>query len=351
MSKWSLFRESGVWVIRRWEGGKYKRLSVRQYRHIRDNEAELKAFVIRLNAPFNTREAVRFKHAFISPELLEEYREYLLSQLPTERNARCQFYYLVEYFLNYFIGELNLADPRQWAAIHKTKWATFLLSDKAPPSPSVKKKIIQEANRFMEWLAERRPDEVVAIKFRPFSKAKVRKLDSTRRLETKRERFISDEEWAEIKKKLPADIRAAVCLCYLFGLRRSEVLALKPEDVYDDYIWIDKQMLKPGEYSVPKGREPRGVPYWFSSPEEAYELVSALKIMSPDTLAKKLREKVTRKFKLHDLRHTFITKALRLKLPGEVQEVVGHQDLSTTSRYAHKATKYSSKRFSPKTAA
>lgn len=331
MQKWALFKENGKWVIRRWEGKLNRRLPVRQYRHIRDDDAELKAFVHRLNAPILAREAVTFKHAFISPVLLDEYKEQLRAQIPTEKNALCQYNYLVEYFLNYFIGKLDLADPRWWYAVHKSKWATWLLEQEL--SASTLRKIVQEANRFMEFLADKRPDEVVAIRFKPISRARFRTIAAKRTLAKGHDRYVRDKDWAKIEKRLPDNIRGAVSLCYYFGLRRSEALGLNLLDVRKDHLKVERQKLRIGEATILKGRKNRKTPYWYGKPKLAYELISALVPMNPDTLAEEFKLLKTG-FQLHDLRATFITRALRDKGAREVQLAVGHENLATTMRYA-----------------
>jgi integrase len=332
MSKWALYMESGRWVVRRWEDGKYKRLPVPQYRHIRDNDVEMKAFVIRLNAAITTKEAVTFKHAFISPDLLEEYRQYLVASIPNQKNALCQYNYLIDYFLNFFIGKLNLADPRQWFKVHQTQWAAFLLSKEAPASVSVKRKIIQEANRFMKWLAIQRPGEVVAIKFEPISRAKFSTLKAQQKLKDKRNRYIKPEEWKEIEKKLPARIKSAVCLCYYYGLRRSEALGLQLPDVRKEYLSVERQQLQLGKFAILKGKKMRRAPHWFIGPAQTYKLINELVLMSPDTLTEEFA-KVEPRYHLHDLRATFITRALQTHSPRDIQLAVGHENLVTTMGY------------------
>lgn len=332
MSKWSLFKENGKSVIRRWENGKYLRLPLKQYQHIRDNDEELKAFVIRLNARFICVEAVTFKHAFISPALVDEYRELLEAQIPTKKNALCQHNYLIKYFLNYFIGELNLADPRQWYAVHKTKWANYLLKEDL--SVSTIRKIVQEANRFMEWLGDKRPGEATAIRFKPLSRAKMTSMTAKVKMDESI-RYIRPEEWVKIEDKIPENIKAAACLCYYFGLRRSEALGLEPRDVRKEHLRIERQKLKLNEPSVLKGRKNRKTPYWFGiTPKKTYELISKVVPMSPDTLGDEWG-KFCKKFTLHDLRHTFITRAMSEHKPREVQLAVGHENIATTMRYSH----------------
>lgn len=331
MTKWSLFKDSGRWVIRRWEGKKNIRLPIRQYRGIRDDEEELRSFVRRLNAPLLAKEAVTFKHAFISPALLDEYMEMLRAQIPTEKNAVCQYRYMVKYFLNYFIGTLNLADPMRWYAVHKSKWAAWLIAEKL--SASTLRKTIQEANRFMEFLADKRPGEVAAIRFKPISRAKFRNLAAMEKLGRGKDRYVNDETWAKIEKKLPSNIKSVATLCYLYGLRRSEALGLTLKDVRKEYLSVARQNLLVGKSTALKGRKSRKTPHWYANPQRAYELIKGIMPMSPDSVADEWSELKTG-FNLHDLRATFITRALRDKKAREVQLAVGHENLATTMLYA-----------------
>ncbi|RYZ68571.1 MAG: hypothetical protein EOP09_09325 [Proteobacteria bacterium] len=85
-------RSIPTFCIKRWvyypDGRKkLERLPIAKYRQFRDNLDELKRLVIRLNEQIpeeqRTRTAVEIKHAFISPELLEAYLDYLTTQIPT----------------------------------------------------------------------------------------------------------------------------------------------------------------------------------------------------------------------------------------------------------------------------
>lgn len=331
MQKWALFQENGKWVIRRWEAGKYKRLPIRQYKHFREDENELKAFVHRLNAPMLARDAVTFKHAFINEALLTEYRQMLLAQVPSRKNAACQYKYLKKYFLDYFIGKKNLADPRRWYSIHKSEWAEFLLNEEL--SSSTLRKVVQEANRFMEFLSDKYPNEYTAIRFKPLSRARFRTLSATRQMKQGRERYVREEDWAKIEKSLPENIKSVVSLCYYFGLRRSEALGLAKEDVRKEYLKVERQHLSVGIPTILKGKKKRKTPYWYSKPELAYQLIKNIVPMSPDTVADEFK-KLETGFMLHDLRATFITRALRDYKARDVQLSVGHENLATTMRYA-----------------
>ncbi len=145
---WSLLKDKNKFVIRKWQNGKFLRLPVKQYKHIREDEKQLKEFVDRLNAPERVKTAVKWKHAFISPELLDEYKEFLMAQIPNQENALTNYHYLISYGLNFFVGRLNIENPIDWFKVHKTLWAKFLTSKDAPRSVKTKRTIVQEMNRF-----------------------------------------------------------------------------------------------------------------------------------------------------------------------------------------------------------
>ena len=255
-NRWLLNKEKqrGVerFAIKRWmtfpDGTeKLERLPVKKYQFIRDDEDELKKLVVRMNSQVppeqKTKVAVELKHAFIDPKMLEDYKDYLLVQIPTRSKAINEHNYLVNYFLNFFIGKLNLADPLQWHAIHKTEWAKFLISDEAPAAAGSKKEVVAAANRFMAWLHDRRPQEVPPLKFQPLTKAKYKEIDAIRAMngETREPQLVKDEHWAIIRTKLPnTTISPYVLLAYYFGLRRAESLGLNPGDARKGYLWVKR---------------------------------------------------------------------------------------------------------------
>ena len=56
-------------------------------------------------------------------------------------------------------------------------------------------------------------------------------------------------------------------------------------------------------------------------------------------------------YKIHDLRHTFITKAVRIHAPRDVQLAVGHKDLRITMGYLRDDRDLSDEEFEPDEAA
>jgi integrase len=340
--RWSLFKEGQVWVIRRWEGGRYKRLPVKRYRGIRDDYEKLSEFVKRLNAPIDVKEAVDYKHAFISPKLLDDYRDFLLAQIPTRKDALCEYAYLKEYFLDFFIGKLNLKNPLDWHKTHKTKWSTFLMGHADIPAPATKRKVVMAANRFMGWLHQQRPEDTPSLHFEPISKATYKKLEAQRLLdgEAKERTFIPDAHWDKIKKGLPQAIAPFALLSYHYGLRRAESLGFKQGDVKKGYLSVERQLMSLNEHAPLKGRLARKVPHWSATAAQAYgwTVQSFALTIHPDTLSDRWAEYMKGldfKYDFHDLRHTWITRMMRKQHHRDVQLAAGHVNIETTMGYAH----------------
>jgi integrase len=359
--------------IRRWviyaDGRKaFERYPINKYIHLRDNPKELGNFVIRLNGrdPNEKRVklAVKFKHAFIDPELLTLYQEHLLTQIPSRKHALVEFTNLQRYFLNFFIGKMGIADPLLWHR-QQNHWAKALLNKIDANDVHFKEEwrifapgevrgektiraIINGSNRFMQFLHQRRPDEVPPLRFNPINKASYKMLEARRRSEgrTVDRKFIKDEHWKIIQKKLPAELAPWAMLAYYYGLRRSEAMAVDHSCIKKDCLKITRQLInlpeqnKP-EYGPLKSRRDRRVPHWFCEPSEAYRQVSLMKeLMHPDTFSKRWAAFMVDlgfDYDIHDIRHTWTTKAIRLRdvVPRDVQLAAGHESIETTMGYLH----------------
>jgi integrase len=358
--KWGLTKEKqrGAlrFVIKRWNPdlGRPERLPVTEYQHIREKEDELREFVKRLNAPLAAITKVDFKHAFINDELLTEYLEYLQTKITTQSVARTQFGYLKNYVLNYFIGTLDLMNPNDWYAVHQTKWAQYLLNHEVVRAAKTKRDVVIEANRFLEWLADRRGNEIKFKRLEPFTRKRLDSVDAQRKLEGDfhDRKIITDDHWALIEKRLPTAIRAHTHIAYNYGLRRSETLGLKSTDVKKGYLSVERQLWKVKDKFVEaptKGKMTRKVPHWFATPAAAYHWIESIQQnpMSPWQLTKIWRDYVKGltdangksmglDYDFHDLRHTFVTKAMRAQSkPRDVQLAAGHKHISVTMQYLH----------------
>jgi integrase len=346
------------------------RLPVQKYEAFRDKPEELTKLIDRLNYTYNrerlAKEKVKFKHAFIDDALLEEFRDLLAAQIPTRDKVSTNMYYLKNYFLNYFIQTLDLANPQDWYQVQATKWASFLQSAKAPSAASTKRDIIQVANRFMKWLHGKRPDEVPMFVFDPLSKSVLKKIEAERKMndEDTDRTNIPDADWKIIKEKLPDNLKSAALIAYHYGLRRAEVLGLAPADVKNGHLHVRRQLAKllpEPQYGPLKGRGDRKVPHWSAKPVQVHKwIVDVSKyLVHPDTLSDrwlafmeklKTEGKVEVTYDFHDLRHTFITKALNDQTPKAVMFAAGHKNLETTMRYTHDDSNTDDDVFDPKAA-
>ena len=168
--------------------------------------------------------------------------------------------------------------------------------------------------------------------------------------ERKCERFLTDSEFIrlgeafeEAEARGGASAVAATRLLVLTGCRRSEILGLRREDV----------ALEAGEFRLPDSKTgARAV----ALPPQAVELLTSLlsahdgpwvipgrkpgtRFANVDEAWRMIRERAGMEgVRLHDLRHSFASRALALDeaLPV-IGKLLGHSWLETTARYAHLA--------------
>ncbi len=370
---WILTQDGEKHSIRRWvyfpDGKKtFERFPAARYQHIRENETELKNFVIRLNgfdpAVERLKKKVTFKHAFISDELLVDYEEnYLSVHIPNQKDRKTLFAYLKNYALNFFVNKAQIANPLEW---HRNQhlWGKYLLNreeKKLDPalrifesgdirSAKVLKYTINELNRFMKYLHLRRPDEIPVLTFDPISRATFKEHDARRKMtqEVHESKYIKPSDWAKIQDGLEtadAPWRFAIYLAYFYGLRRNEALGLRLEDIRQAYLSVERQYVgldKAGNpiYGPLKNRTARKVPHLFLDPSEAYKFIQAMRkcILHPDTLSGNFTS-LAEKLKLdsyifHDLRRAFITNAIKNGIqPEELRLAVGHSTIQTTYKF------------------
>lgn len=145
-------------------------------------------------------------------------------------------------------------------------------------------------------------------------------------------RWLSKEEEETLLKILPPRIAAFVEILILTGMRRDELLFMKPEQVDGDYarLWKTKTGRARSVPLVDRAKELLEQHLPFSDIGKSHlrwEWDKARKAMG-------LMD--DRHFVLHMLRHTAATRVLdttgRLEV---VQKVLGHSKIATTQRYAH----------------
>jgi len=148
---------------------------------------------------------------------------------------------------------------------------------------------------------------------------------------SRRDVYLTEAEVRKLAKAadpLTADI---IWFAVLTGLRRSEILALKPEQVRGDVLALDAKTksgrprgipLTPRALRIARKRLPWGIPYWdLRKRFDAARAAAGLDHVH-----------------FHDLRHTFASFLAQAGQPmGAIRDLMGHSSLSVTNRYAHLA--------------
>lgn len=360
MADWYVCKEGDVFSIRKTISANGKRRQVRypakKYVHVRSDYKELRDFVIRLNGKDPRVERIKarleFTHAWIGPDLIDEYREvYLKNYIPDEKAARVNVTYLKKYALNFFIQNLQLANPEDWHR-QQYKWGLALLGEsrevkivKKPLSAFVLRKTVYELNRFMRFVHSKKPD-VPSLVFEPLSKSRLKEYEARRRMsgKIKSAKYVTPADWKTLNKNLPTGWGDVIRLSYFYGLRRNEAYALSHQQLRTGYLNVTKQVerLQNGKriYKPLKGRYERKVPHWFIEPKTTYSTIDRITSVEvhPDTITDKFAElclnlKLPR-YTVHDLRRSFITNAVKAgKTPEDVRLAVGHVDGTTTYKY------------------
>jgi integrase len=356
---WYVCKENTRYTVRKTvtdsDGTKHQvRLDRDLYRAIEKDKAEITAFVVRLNAKENPGQKVRelqiTENAFISVALIEKFEAHLKESIPSENYVSGIMGRVRNHFLRFFMNDLKLNDPNEWHRVHKEKWSKYL----------------NAANRFIDWLSERRPD-VPKLVFEPISKAKFSTLKAEHDADETNIKpcMIEDSDWKRIKQSLPEDIAPFIHLGYAYGLRRAEILGLELKDIRVNHLSVERQLSELERDStgavtdkktrILKGKTMRKVPHWTCKPDLAYQWIeSAIEFrIMPDTLTQKWSDymrtlKLT--YTLHDMRHTWVTKMLRDHLPRDVQLAAGHKNIETTMGYAHDDRDLDEQVFKPKKA-
>lgn len=359
----------------------FPRLPKSQYGHLNTKE-ELEQFVNRLNHRENERvkRAIEIRTSFIPTSLLEEFRAQLQAEIPNEKDFRYLYNTVFKaYFLNYFISSIKVLDPNEWYR-NQSRWGLALMGKADDDDHNVFKdekgktvsrsiktinQVVQIANRFMAFLHMKNPEEYKKWAFEPVTKGARKEYEAKFQLKNKGDdidgkgRYIPEKIWKKIDKELPDDIGPFIRLMYYYGLRRSESLGFDNTDyVKKGYLRVTQQITgyrnEEARYGPLKDREKRETPHWFCKPDKAYELIEAglNRKMHADTLYEKWTKFMKRKdikmdWDLHDIRRTFITNALRLQNPRDVQLAVGHASLSTTMGYAQDDRDQSDETFKP----
>jgi integrase len=143
--------------------------------------------------------------------------------------------------------------------------------------------------------------------------------------------YLSPAEVQRIARHCPAEVGDLVRFAALTGLRRSELLRLKPSDLRDGALLLDART---------KSGRPRIVPL----PPEALRIARKRLPWQVDVYTLRAAFEGARRaaglphVHFHDLRHTYaswlVQSGQNMKV---VKELLGHAAMATTDRYAHLA--------------
>ena len=168
--------------------------------------------------------------------------------------------------------------------------------------------------------------------------------------ENKKQRFLSDAELKRLEDALIKQLEEeptsyctvkAIFMILYTGCRVSEILNLKWENVHlrDQYIHLPD--TKTGEGARPLNQKAiellssmtpkEGNPYVF------YGKIPGKQMANIKTAWRTILKRANIKdFRIHDLRHSFASFALKKGVPlVHVSKLLGHRNIATTMRYAH----------------
>lgn len=349
-SPWYLVPEKGFQhgSIKRYitDGGKrrWQRLPISQYRDL--GKADVEALLRRLNATHVSRKIAAesrydLDHAYINVLSLTKFEEYISSKANSRNHIYSAIHLLTTYAIEFFVIKEKLPDPYEWFR-KETEWGQWLL--RKDLSAATIRRIVSTTNRFTRFLSTRLYPEMKNPRvLEPLGKNKLKKLEPTI---DKTKGYITNDRFVEIIDDLEQNDPGLIphaTLCYKLGLRIAESQGLTKEKFYKTHVLVDEQgdkvigVLDSKRVTRRKVKtlDVRKVPYWYISGKEAWGLVKKMEPMHPDTLTRRLNERLTQYgLTSHDFRRTFITNAMRDYHWRDVQKAVGHKDVRTTMGYA-----------------
>lgn len=325
------------------------------------NKEEVYLLKKRLNATYEAKkkkaeDQYDVENSYYSPRLRDAFRLERSNHI-TSRDHLISVVANVRHSFSFFAVKQKLPNPGQWPE-KQYEFGAKLLKDGY--SLSTIQKIQINTNQYIEFLNKTMPDEVPKVELELVATAKRKMIVAEKELQSDKRRFITETEF-NIIRRYGQDIFQHISLAYHFGLRRSEVLGLNLEDVFEDYLFVQRQLGSLGKdgpkFSPLKGRERRKTPYWSVGPDLAYEWIERMQAMHPDTLSDRFAIAVKRANQyedldltcgFHDLRHTYITNQVKKQSIFDVAKAVGHKDIRTTQEYLEDDREFSDRKFVPK---
>ncbi|MDP7320516.1 MAG: hypothetical protein QF441_07895 [Bacteriovoracaceae bacterium] len=198
-------------------------------------------------------------------------------------------------------------------------------------------------NKFMEYLHQKYPNKYPPTYFDPITNSQFRSLEMIRKQRglVRNRKYIKDEHWEIIKRNIENDPHLKIIeICYEFGLRRSEALALSSvENLFKDNLFV-KEQVKCIDYTngvmtrifkPTKTGETRRIPYKASISEISIKriatIIDTFEFISPNQLTKKWRalmNELNLDYDIHDCKHSFCRNLFKVK----------NHDIKTTMEYS-----------------
>ena len=168
--------------------------------------------------------------------------------------------------------------------------------------------------------------------------------------ENQKQRFLSDEELKRLEESLIQQQKEqpgsyctvnALFLILYTGCRMGEVLSLKWESVHLNDRYIHLPDTKTGEGARPLNQKAidllRSMTLREGNPYVFYGKVPGQPITAITTAWQTILKRAgIQDFRVHDLRHSFASFALKKGVPlVHISKLLGHRNIATTMRYAH----------------
>ena len=214
---------------------------IRRYRHVSGkikwqsypddydsyaSKASLERLLVQINIRFESafakaKQAYEWRHTFITESLMEEFKDHLKAQIPSE-SWQSSIYPYCRKNLNWFIEKCRQPDPLEWKGLQDrwnralfcklegTQADKYKLWDK-PVHPDTVSKQVQAMNKLLTWLHEKDSRAFPAIQLKPYSKAVMKDYRSRwRKTQEVPGKFIELADQKIILEKISADLRPFV---------------------------------------------------------------------------------------------------------------------------------------------
>lgn len=300
------------------------------------SDGEIQSLVRQLNSALESTRKLREQHfnyktAIINEQTIMAFKRYLLTQSHDQRYINTYLNILRKKVLQFFINEMQLASPNLWKR-YETEFLTYIIA--TGKTPDYLRRMVDVANRFLKFLHSRYPDSINFAKLEYPAATAIRHLERPRRIS-----YITPLDFEHWCNEVRSELVPFFKLCYHFGLRRSEALALQPYDVRETALVVERQQANTlVETKLPKGGKTREVPYYNVTPKQTYEWIMELHKVHKDTISALIKsecERLNIDLVSHDFRRTFLTNLAKDPTQGALAArfAAGHADSRTTDLY------------------